>query len=242
MTLDKMANVGEAVIGNQQCKCLYWRNGITLMLGDKVLFCINGLMKCGDVSNDAHGHSQSVTTDKIKDMLLVDEGTWNQLFPKDGDGIEVNVPDYVVQSSLHGKTHASCKLSPQILAQILEFINELCILLSEGNLDKGIYSQCYFNQVVVCPFCYGDLPVTVAKFSTDDSGETSLHSVYGKYIGGVNKQAEISRCYGFNIQNCILETQKDASVCCPTHGKLNLNCITPDLVSQCILKLYSHHL
>ena len=232
VTLARTANSSEAVIGNHQCKCLYWRNGVTLMFGDKVLFCINGLLKCGDMSDDRH--SQSVTIDKIKAMRSVDESTQNQLFPKDGDGIEVNVPDYVLQSSLHGKTHASRKLSPQILAQILEFVNELCISLSEGNLDKGIYSQCYFNQVVVCPFCYGDTPVPVANSRINEVVETSLRSVYGRHSSGVNymtRQAGNAGCYGFDIQICILKAQKYGFVCCPNHGKLNLCYLTPDIVS-----------
>ena len=237
VTLARMDNLSEAVIGSHRCKCLYWRNGITLVFGDKVLFCINGLIKCGDMSDDAYGHSQSVTTNKVNAMQSVDEGTQDQLFPKDGDGIEVNVPDYVLQSSLHGKTHASYKLSPQILAQILECINELCISLFEGNLDKGIYSQCYLNQVVVCPFCYGDTPVPVANSPNDEAMETSLRSVYGRHISGINyvtRQAGVpgnAGCYGFNIQICILEAQKYGFVCCPNHGKLNLRHLTPDIVS-----------
>ena len=238
ITLKKMADVSEAVIGDHQCKCWYWKNGVTLIIGGKVLFCINGLMKCGNTSDDAHRYSQSVTTEKIKTMQLVDEGTLNLLFPKNGDGIEVNVPDYVLQSSLHGKTHASSNLSPQILSQILEFINELCVSLFDGNFDKGIYSQCYINQVVICPFCYGDSHVPVADYPSGEAMETSLRSVYGKCIAGVNcvtKQVGIpgkAGCYGFDIQICILEAQKHGFVCCRNHGKLNLHHLTPDLVSK----------
>ena len=238
MTLEKIVDVGEAVIGNHQCKCWYWRNGITLMFGDKVLFCINGLMKCGDMSDDAHRHSQSITTDKIKAMQLVDESKRNQLFPEDGDGIEVNIPDYVVQSSLNGNTHASCKLSLQIQAQVFDILNEVCIAFFRGDLDRGIYSQRYFKQVVVCPYCYGDSPVTVTNPPDDNEmvelEASTLHYVYVRQISFVNyviQEFEDVGCYGFNIWICILEAQKNGFVSCPSHGKLNLRYLTPDLVS-----------
>ena len=245
MTLEKIVDVGEAVIGNHQCKCWYWRNGITLMFGDKVLFCINGLMKCGDMSDDAHRHSQSITTDKIKAMQLVDESKRNQLFPEGGDGIEVNIPDYVVQSSLNGNTHASCKLSLQIQAQVFDILNEVCIAFFKGDIDRGIYSQRYFKQVVVCPYCYGDSPVSVTNPPDDNEmvelEATSLHYVYVRQISFVNyviQEFEDVGCYGFNIWICILEAQKNGFVSCPSHGKLSLRYLTPDLVSIFMLMLF----
>ena len=243
MTLEKMADIGEVVIGNHQCKCWYWRNGVTLIFEDKVLFCINGLMKCGDMSDGSHRYSQSVTTDKIKAMQLVDESKRNQLFPEDGDGIEVNIPDYVVQSSLNGKTHASCKLSLQIQAHVFDILNEVCIAFFRGDFDRGIYSQRYFKQVVVCPYCYGDSPVTVTNSPDDEMRElqaTTLHYVYVRQISFVNyviEEFENVGWYGFNIWICILEAQKNGFVSCPNHGKLNLHCLTPDLVSIFMLML-----
>ena len=237
MTLEIMADVGEAVIGNHQCKCWYWKNGITLVFGDKVLFCINGLMKCGDMSDGAHRYSQFVTTDKIKAMQLVDENKRNQLFPKDGDGIEVNIPDYVVQSSYSGKTHASRKLSLQIQAQVFDVLNEVCIAFFRGDFERGIYSQHYFKQVVVCPYCYGDSPITVTNSPDDEMGElqtTSLRDVYIKRLSFINYEIEKFEdvgFYGFNIWICILEAQKNGCVSCPNHGQLNLHYLTPDLVS-----------
>ena len=248
ITLEKMADVGEAVIGDHQCKCWYWKNGITLIFGDKVLFCINGLMKCGDISDTVHGHSQSITTDKIKTMLLVDKSTPKQLLPKDGDGFEVNIPDYVIQSSLNGKTHASWKLSSQIQAQVFDILNDMCISFFRGDIDRGIYSQLYFKQVVVCPYCYGDSPVTVPTCSSTsdemvESQSTSLYNVYIRRISFVNyvmEQFENVYHYGFNIMICILEAQKNDFISCPNHGKLNLHYLTPDLVSfSC---LHQHHL
>ena len=236
MTLEKMATIGDVVIGDLHCKCLYWKNSITLTVGDKVLFCINGLMQYGDMFDDAQRCSLSVTTDKIKSMQCVNENMLTQLFPKDGDGIEVNVPDYVVHSSFNGKTHTSCKLGPQIQVQVFEILNELCIAYFNGDLDKGIYSQS-FNQVVVCPYCYGDSSVTATNSISEEmlgAQESSLLTVYESHIGNINyaiEQVQDVGCYGFNIQICILEAQKRDFVCCPKHGRLNLHYLTPDLVS-----------
>ena len=229
MTLEKMANIGDAVIGDHHCKCLYWKNRITLLFGDSVLFSINGLMHFEDTP----------TTVKTKTMQFAK--TKKQLFPKEGDGLEVTVPDYVVQSSLNGETRTSCKLSSRILAQVLEVLNELCIAFSKGNIDKGIYSQRFLHQVVVCPYCYGDSPVAADSFSTYEiiePQERSLHSVYKKFISSVNyeiKQFENVGGYGFDIQICIFEAQNDGFVCCPNHGNLNLLHLTPDLVSLSVI-------
>ena len=236
MTLEKMATIGDAVIGDLHCKCLYWKNSITLTVGDKVLFCINGLMQCGDMFDDAQRCSLSVTTDKIKSMQCININMLTQLFPKDEDGIEVNVPDYVVHSSLNGKTHTSCKLGPQIQVQVFEILNELCIAYFKGDLDKGIYSE-FFNQVVVCPYCFGDSSVTDTNSIAEEmlgAQETSLLTVYERHISTINyvtEQVKDVGCYGFNIQICILEAQKHGFVCCPKHGRLNLHYLTPDLVS-----------
>ena len=178
-------------------------------------------------------------------MQLVDESKQNQLFPKDGDGIEVNIPDYVVQSSLNGKTRDSHKSSLQIQAQVFDILNEVCIAFFRGDLDRGIYSQRYFKQVVVCPYCYGDSPVTVTNPPDDKMGglqATSLHCVYTRRINFVNyviQEFKDVGCYGFNIWICILEAQKNGFVSCPSHGKLNLHYLTPDLVSIFMLMLTS---
>ena len=226
ITPEKMANTGDAVIADHHCKCLYWKNRITLLFGDSVLFSINGLMHFEDTP----------TTVKIKAMQFAN--TKKQLFPKEGDGLEVTVPDYVVQSSLNGKTRTSCKLSSRILAQVLEILNELCIAFSKGDIDKGIYSQRFLHQVVVCPYCYGDSPVAADGFEIIERQERSLHSVYKKFISYVNyqiKQFENVGGYGFDIQICIFEAQNHGFVCCPNHGRLNLLHLTPDLVSLCVI-------
>ena len=246
MILEKMATIGDAVIGDLHCKCLYWKNCITLTVGDKVLFCINGLMQCGDMFDDAQRCSLSVTTDKIKSMQCVNVNMLTQLFPKDEDGIEVNVPDYVVHSSLNGKTHTSCKLGPQIQVQVFEILNELCIAYFNGDLDKGIYSEC-FNQVVVCPYCYGDSSVTDTNSIAEEmlgAQEISLLTVYESHFGNINyvtKQVQDVGGYGFNIQICILEAQKRDFVCCLKHGRLNLHYLTPDLVSILRTQSFQKH-
>ena len=243
---EKMSEIGDAVVGGQSCKCRYWKNGVILFFGDKVLFCINGLLQYEETSDNSHRRAASVTLGKIKNMQLIDVNERKQLLPKDGDGLEVNVPDYKMWSSLNGKTHFSCKLGPKMLAQVLEILNELCIALFNGDLDKGIYSQNYFSQAVICPYCYGDSHVDVPSSPTDDrvivSEETSLGSVYEKMISTLDYvQSKDTGCYGFDIQICILEAQKRGFVYCPNHGRLNLLYLAPDLVRFYIM-LFKNHL
>lgn len=233
VNLERMSNTGD-----HQCKCLYWKNGVIFYFGDKVMFCINGLVQHGDKTRAA----TSVTLEKISNMKLVDVNEQKQLFPKDGDGVEVNVPDYVLWSNR--KAHSFCKLGPKILAQVLEIFNEVYITLLGGDLDKGIYSQSYFKQVVVCPYCYGDSPMCVADSPTNETiepEEATLGSVYARVICSIDYvyvETEYQNVggYGFDIQICILEAQRHGFIYCPNHGELKLLDLTPDLVS---LNLYT---
>jgi len=241
MKVDRMANVGDAVICNHHCKWLYWSNGITLTFGDNVLLCINGLMQSSDSSNRV---PLSVTVDRIKEMKFFNGSQWEKLFFEDTDGFEVNVPDYVLESSFEetGKTHVSSKLGCQILSHILEILNELCAELFKGHPEKGIYSGSHFLQLVVCPYCYGDKSPLDGRISpvydkTEDLKNESLHFLFSQSIQPIDfvKSAAISEngpC-GYNIQVCILQAQKNGTLHCPNHGELKLLYLTPDLV--CIL-------
>ena len=251
MTIERMANVGDAVICNHHCKWLYWSNGITLTFGDHVLLCANGLMQAGtDTKDEGHKLPLSVTVDKIKDMRFFNGKTWEQLYNEDTDGFELNVPDYVVHSSVEEQstTHTSLTLGPQILSHILEILNELCTELFRDFCEGGIYSSSYFSQLVICPLCYGDKPGD--DFNPDDFDDDkdcslshSLHSLFSQSIKpfDVVDDDDISIppnvSYGFNIQICILKAQKRGTIFCPNHGCIDLQYLTPDLVCNMLCNL-----
>ena len=229
MTIGKMANVGDAVICNNHCKWLYWSNGITLTFGDNVLLCINGLIQ----TDDMNGRTPlSVTVDKIKTMKFFDGCRWEQQLFTDTDGFEVNIPEYIVQSSIEetGQTKFSCKLGCQILSLILDILNEICTDLFKGHPEKGIYSGSYFAQSVPCPYCYGDkspLDGQVSPIDYEDSKiptTESVHYLFTQSVKPVDFAQDVvvpeNYCYGYNIQLCILEAQKGGILCCPVHGKL----------------------
>ena len=240
ITVERMANVGDAVICNNYCKWLYWSNGITLTFGDNVLLCINSLLQ----SNDNNERIPlSVTVDKIKEMKFFNGSQWEQQYFKGTEGFEVNVPEYIVQSSIENSEaiHFSCKLGCQILSHILEILNELCSELFRGHPDRGIYSGSYFSQLVVCPYCYGDKSPSFNPLVNDDkdnvqSTKESLYYFFSQSIGPVDFDKDIpppeNNPYGYNIQVCILEAQKSGILNCPNHGMLRLLYLTPDLVSM----------
>ena len=247
MTIERMTNVGDAVICNNHCKWLYWSNGITLTFGDYILLCVNGLMQASaDTKGESHKIPLSVTVDKIKTMKFYSGRQWEELFHKDTDGFEVNVPDYVVHSSVEDKckTRTSLKLGPQILSHILEILNELCAELFKSHSEKGIYSDSFFSQLVACPLCYGDTPGDDDPCEDDDSGDEhddnsmtdTLHSLFGKSIKpydaieDVTVPMNILESFGFSIRTCILSAQKRGIVVCPNHGGIKLKYLTPDLV------------
>jgi len=246
MTIERMTNVGDAVICSHHCRWLYWSNGITLTFGDDVLLCVNGLMQSSsDLKSEGHKIPLSVTVDKIKAMKFYFGRQWEELFYDNTDGFEVNVPDYVVHSSVEDKCkiRTSVKLGPQILSHILEILNELCAELFKSHSEKGIYSDSFFSQLVACPLCYGDTPGDDPREdddSDDEYGDTSmtdtLHSLFGQSIRpfdvseNVAAPENILTCFGFSIRTCILIAQKSGIVDCPIHGHIKLKYLTPDLV------------
>jgi len=239
MTIERMANVGDAVICSHHCKWLYWSNGITLTFGDYVLLCVNGLMQAS--TDTKHKLPLSVTVDKIKTTRFFNGRTWEQLFSEDTDGFEVNVPDYIVQSSVveNNETRISVKLGPQILSHILEILNELCIELFRDISEGGIYSYSYFSQLVVCPLCYGDTPgddYNTADFDIEKDMSDSLHHLFNQSIKPFDviddTSIPVNALHGFTIQICILKAQKQGIVFCPNHGSVNLQYLTPDLVGN----------
>ena len=239
MTIERITNAGDAVICSNHCRWLYWCNGITLTFGNDVLLCVNGLLQPDSTRED--NACNAFPLDKIRATQFFDGYHWKQLFSSGVHGFEVKVPDYVVESFLNEnhEIHSSFKLGSQILSHVLEILNELSVDFEKGDFEKGIYSRSYFNQLVMCPYCYGDNPVTAA-----DSNEASYtrrfrsSTLYGLYTESIESSVVVedtecpegSLC-GFNIQFCILKAQThEGSVKCSNHGALELKYLTPDLV------------
>ncbi|XP_065917168.1 leucine-rich repeat serine/threonine-protein kinase 1-like isoform X2 [Dysidea avara] len=241
---EKMANVGDAVICNNHCKWLYWSNGVTLTFGGDVLLCVNGLVQSTSGGNEVGSHKVplSATMDKIKTMKFLNGHQWVQYFHEDIDGIEVNVPDYMIQSSIEetGIMHTSFKLGTQILAQVLEFLNEVCTEVFESNSEESIYSSIRLQQLVVCPYCYGDkLGIDVDSYSPNANKHSlakSLQSLLRQSLCPIDVYDCVENpgkgSHGFTIQLCILKAQQDGIVLCPVHGALKLLYLTPDLVFE----------
>ena len=237
-SFEKMTNIGDAVICKNHCKWLYWRNGITLTFGNDVLLCVNSFMQS---TNSTDKIPLTSTVSKIKPMKFLTGSEWVQGFTEETDGFEVSIPDYTVQSSIEGSgnSHYSCILSSQILSYVLDIVSESCTEFFKSLTDGGIYSNLF--QLVVCPYCYGDKCVNndVTMADTLESPSTStntLHSFFTQSIQPIDIGNTVSNpgggCHGFTIQVCILNAQKSGTVSCPSHGRLDLIYLTPDLVSM----------
>jgi len=244
MKIEKLNNAGDAVICNNQCRWLYWSNGITLTFGNNdVLLCVNGLYKL-DIDHQQRA-PLSITVDKISTTLFQYEGGWKERKRSKNDGLEIHVPHYVVHSCAeeNGNTHTSTALAPQIFSHVLDIINELCLEIFNGSSEEGIYSDFYFHQLAVCPYCYGDkqVPDTDAiSINSNRVRANTLHDWVQRSIRSVhvnrNSAAPKADSYGFDIQFCILKAQECGMVICPNHKKLKLMYLTPDLVCMfCII-------
>jgi len=241
MKIDKLNSPGDAVICNNPCRWLYWCNGITLTFGSKdVLLCVNGLYRLD--KDDSQRAPLSVTVDKISSAQFRYDNGWQDRKESKRDGLEVNVPDYLVHSCIEGNstTHTSSSLSSQIFSHVLDLLTELCAEMFDGCSEEGIYSDSYFQQLVICPFCYGDsmLVADTEKTVISNSYRRKRLDTLGDWIrpsirsihAERNAVAPKADSYGFDIQFCILKAQESGTVFCPNHRGIELVHLTPDLV------------
>jgi len=240
MKIEKLNTAGDAVICNNQCRWLYWSNGITLTFGNSdVLLCVNGLYK---LDKDDHQRVPlSITVDKISGTLFQYEHEWKGRKVSKNDGLEVNVPDYLVHSSEeNGSTHTSLTLGPQIFSHVLGILNELCVEIFDGCSEEGIYFDSHFHQLAICPYCYGDRQVRdivtddVISINSNRVRANTLHDWVQQSIMSNRRNRHLAApkadSYGFDIQFCILKAQECDTVICPSHKEIKLSYLTPDLV------------
>lgn len=197
----------KTVVDGEVFQWHYDRRNISLLFGDFTLLTVNSM-----------GNRLSKKVIKFFDSLeeILVECRYKE-------GFVVTIPSYTVVT-MKDDNELQCNetFSPQILAHVLELIDQVMRDHFEGLLDQGIYNDNFLLQLIPCPFCYGDKhPDAVGLSSAEDIDQDP------RYEG-------ILFC--FSIQFCLQKQQGFEDVICYRIHNVNLleiKYIAPDLV--CLL-------
>jgi len=132
------------------------------------------------------------------------------------EGFIVSVPGYSVVAVNDAEDFVCTKtFSAQILAHVLEVIDQVMRDWFEGLLDRGIYSDDFLLQLIPCPYCFGDQHTGSVSSASSDQGYVMNCDVI---------------C--FSVGFCLRKVQEMEGVECPQcRGEsLLIKHIAPDLV------------
>ncbi|XP_065919006.1 leucine-rich repeat serine/threonine-protein kinase 1-like isoform X2 [Dysidea avara] len=194
MPFQRLTDPGDVVIGHIPCQWFYWKNGIMLDFDNRTLLFVSNLVNPNVVDGDGNRQASSSTVKKIRKMAL---DTTGKDFSTFNNGFEINVPDYILESSstdLHGPKRVSSLMSSQIMSHVLEVIDEVLREWLEG--DSGLYSNdsTIIQQFVPCPYCFGDSKTPQDQRVEEDSGfDIKLNR---------DKSLELSGIHGRRVMTC----------------------------------------
>lgn len=209
ITVERSPIPNKTVVDGEFFQWHFGKRNISLQFGDHTLLTVNSI-----------GDRLSKMVIRYFDSL---EGNPVECHYK--EGFVITIPSYTVVTMKddnelqHNKTFSS-----QILAHILELIDQVMRDHFEGLLDQGIYNDNFLLQLIPCPFCFGDKHPDVVN--TEDIDQDT------RYKG-------ILFC--FSIKFCLQKQQEmEDIVCFRIHNVnvLEITHIAPDLVCLNMCDVY----
>lgn len=194
----------QIVVDGELFQWHYGKRNISLLFGSHVLLTVNSIdngfsktkIKYFDFSEEAPMECQ------YKEGFVVYVPSYTAVTMKDDDDLQ------------HNET-----FSAQILAHVLELIDQVMRDYFEGLLDQGIYNDNFLLQLIPCPFCFGDkYHGTVNLNNAEDIDQDARYN-------------DILFC--FSVQFCLQRQQELEDVVCFRIHNMNLleiRHIAPDLV------------
>ena len=151
-----------SVIGNLELSWIYWKTGIVLYVGEKVVLRVNSLQENEFTDPqwtlDARESVYSVRRNKLRLFHYQGEGGWQSIPTHFKEVIEVIVPEVFIERSAGSAAgdDTPMDLSAKILAKALEIVDEVLKNHCEHLALTGIYSLNDMLHVIPCAICYGD--------------------------------------------------------------------------------------
>ena len=202
VTVGNLLSVSKTLVDGTLFQWQYGKEKISLLFGTFVLLRVNKI-------------GEELANGRIK---YTDHFSGTRFECHYNEGFIVHVPGYSVAAINNADDGFVCNktFSAQILAHVLELIDQVMRDWFEGLLDKGIYSDDFLLQLIPCPYCFGDQQAGLV------SPTSSEHLDYN--------MANDVIC--FSVGFCLLKLQEMDNVECPQcQGEsLLIKHIAPDLV------------
>lgn len=237
---------------NCQLRLKYWKSGIVLDLNHQTILHINSV-KSDDFTDPMEESAVSETSLKAKRFNLVDED--DGLFSLNNicsEVFEVVVVDINIHSRGEGPEGGvrPIPISAKLLTKSLEMIDEVLRGYSNDIAEDGIYSLNQLFHVTPCPICFGDAdnrPREHVASTRSRSATGQPRSGTGRRMGSGTRKAwqsfhsrrQLSEggdsggdtITVFSLDQCIEAVTNGIDyIECPSHGKLKLDYLAPDIV------------
>ena len=166
-----------SMIGNLELAWIYWKTGIVLYVGEKVVLRVNGLQENEfsdpQASLDARDSVFSVRRNKLRLFHYQGEFGWQSVPSHFKEVIEIVVPEVCIVKLSNNVTNKDADvpldLSAKVLAKALEIVDEVLKNHCEHLTVTGIYSLNDMLHVIPCAICYGDRDERPQNDDTEDS-------------------------------------------------------------------------
>ena len=141
MTVKSCATVNQIIVDGTLFQWQYGKEKIQLLCGDQIFLRVNKISD--ELSNSKIKHTDHSS------------GTYLECYYR--EGFIVSVPGYSVVIVNDAEDFVCTKtFSAQILAHVLEVIDQVMRDWFEDLLDRGIHSDNFLLQLILCPYCFGD--------------------------------------------------------------------------------------
>ena len=250
-----------AHIGNIEFVWSYWKTGIMLYLGECVALRVNSFQshEFEDplVVKSVHSTVFSSRVRMLREFMYLDGGELRSFPPHYKEVIEVVVPEVQIESRNLGSgiEPRSKPLSARLLAKALEIVDEVVKSHCEHLSTSGIYSHTDMAHVIPCPMCYGDQDYRgqqAPPLYLEEEEDMSVSGTFDPMAGlsprtipvfedppveeaGEEEMDSLTlpgSIFVLTVESIIKETFTSDVVSCPTHKKLEIEYLAPDLVSD----------
>lgn len=195
-----------SMIGNLELAWIYWKTGIVLYVGEKVVLRVNSLQENEfsdpQASLDTRDSVFSVRRNKLRLFHYQGEFGWQSVPSHFKEVIEIVVPEVCIVKLSNNVTNKDADvpldLSAKILAKALEIVDEVLKNHCEHLAVTGIYSLNDMLHVIPCAICYGDHDERPQNDDIEDSvdlihpQEAIIPHLIQNRVGHLSQAAEVA--------------------------------------------------
>lgn len=236
-----------SMIGDLELSWMYWKTGIILYVYETAVLQLHSL-RSHDFEDPQNKNEKAESifrsrTKKLKSFIYESDHGWKHVPPQYEDVIEVIVPEVIITVNTRDNSNHFPPMSSKILVKALEIVDEVLQSHCEHLAMTGIYSPRDILHVVPCPIEYGDRDERHHQMESVSLGNLTGSFGSPPSLGGraeevrdppPSTQPKLPHdciCV-FTVDALIKATFTSDVIVCPKCGPLDLEFLTPDLVSK----------